>query len=132
MDSLLKHILTYDGNKRISQDSFAPPKVSIDEVSDMLNKLDRSKATGPDNLPARFENDTAEQLAPSIAHIINISIQVDKVLQDLKFSKVISLYKRGIKTDAGNYRPFSVLLYQRYYRVVCEQVYQFFQNKKLL
>ena len=41
----------------------------------MLKSIDRYKATGLDNIPARFENDAADQIASSITHIVNIAIQ---------------------------------------------------------
>jgi len=74
-----------------------------------LRSIDRYNATGLDNIPARFVNDAAEQISPSITHIGNISIQQGKEPQDLKFAKVTPLYKKGSKTDSGNYRPVSVL-----------------------
>jgi len=62
-----------------------------DPLQHMLSSIDRSKATGLDNIPARFVKDAAEKIAPSITHIINISIQQGKVPQELKFAKVIPL-----------------------------------------
>ena len=60
----------------------------------MLKSIDRYKATGLDNIPARFENDAADQTASSITHIVNIVIQQGKVPQDLIFAKVAPFYKK--------------------------------------
>ena len=70
--------------------------VNVEDVGTMLRKY---MATGLDNIPARFVNDAAEQIAPSITHIVNISIQQGKVPQDLKFAKVTPLYKNVVKQN---------------------------------
>lgn len=54
--------------------------------------------------------------------------------QNLKFAKVIPLYKKGSKTNVGNY---SCVLFLRLIsmvvtrKVVYDQVYEYIQNKKV-
>ena len=65
----------------------------------MISNIDKSKATGLDNLPVRFVSDAAEQISPSIAHIINISICQGIVPNELKFDRVIPLHKKVASPD---------------------------------
>jgi hypothetical protein len=47
--------------------------VKVAKIGSMLAELKCSKATGLDNIPAKFLKDSAEQIAPCITHIINLS-----------------------------------------------------------
>ena len=44
-----------------------------------------------------------------ISHIINISILTEVVPEGFKSAKVIPLFKKGSRLEAGNYRPVSIL-----------------------
>ena len=88
-----EHILNFYQNKGIKWDSFALSVVDEDKIRKMLSNIDKSKATGLDNLPARFASDAAEQMAPSIANIINISICQGILPNELKFARVIPIQK---------------------------------------
>lgn len=79
VDSSVNNIFSPTIGIKGSLKTFSLSTVSIDRVSNKLRKLDRSTAIGLDNLQARFVNNAAEQIAPSISHIINISIQLGKV-----------------------------------------------------
>ena len=129
-----QHIFSFYRKKGITLDSFALSVEGEDKICKMLSAIDRTKATGLDNLPARFVSDAAEQIAPSITHIINLSLRLGTVPQEMKYARVIPLYKKGSKSDAGNYRPVSVLsiVSKVMERVVYDQVYEYIQNKQLL
>jgi len=128
-----QHIIDFYRNKGVTQDTFALSTVEVEDVCKMLREVNRSKATGLDNLPARFVSDAAEQIAPSISHIINISILQGKVPNELKLAKVTPLYKKGSKTETGNYRPVSVLsiISKVLERVVYNQIYEYIQINDL-
>ena len=66
--------------------------VEVDDICNMLSDVDSSKAIF-------VMKDAAEIIAPSIAHIINISIQYGKVPNEFKFAKVIPLYKKVVKLN---------------------------------
>ena len=69
-----------------------------------LKELDHSKATGLDNIPARFLKDAAVIITPHVTHIVNLSIELGCFRSELKLARAISLYKKGIKLDHGNYQ----------------------------
>ncbi|XP_060780219.1 uncharacterized protein LOC132888186 isoform X2 [Neoarius graeffei] len=64
------HINNFYKTFGVQQDAFALSTIEVFEVRKMLRTLDSSKATGLDNIPARFVIDAAELIAPSITHII--------------------------------------------------------------
>ena len=53
--------------------------------------------------------DCAHELAPHIAHNINLSLKYAIIPTDMKTAKVTPIYKDGEKCQFTNYRPISVL-----------------------
>ena len=74
-----------------------------------LVKLNSSKSTGLDELPARFIEDGAKVLKIPITCIVNLSISTSTVPEDMKIARVKPLYKKNSSLEAGNYRPVSIL-----------------------
>jgi hypothetical protein len=70
--------------------------VSVDEdfIFKELSKLNISKSTGLDNIPAKFLRDGAETLKAPITYLINLSITSGSVPSELKMAKVTPLYKK--------------------------------------
>ena len=75
----------------------------------MLKGLSPRKATGLDDLPARFIRDGAEGIAYPISNIFNLSLKKSAVPDEMKTARVILLYKKNSKLEPGNYRPVSIL-----------------------
>ena len=75
----------------------------------MLKGLSPRKATGLDDLPARFILDGAKGIAYPISYIINLSLKTGVVPDEMKTARVIPLYKKNSKLEPGNYRPVSIL-----------------------
>ena len=83
--------------------------VPVREVNSHLKKLKRKKATGLDNLPAKFLRDTADSIASPLTHIINLSLQSSVIPNDFKSGRVLPLFKSGSVSDTDNYRPITIL-----------------------
>ncbi|CAB1326088.1 unnamed protein product, partial [Coregonus sp. 'balchen'] len=49
-------------------------------VAKILKDLEKQKATGLNNIPARFLSDAADRIGPYVTHIINLSIQHGKLI----------------------------------------------------
>jgi len=66
--------------------------------------------------------------------LIYIYIQTGNIPDDLKMARVVPIHKKNIKTDAGNYRPISVLsIISKYFkRVVFNQLNKFLIEQHLL
>ena len=78
--------------------------LSETEVCEMLKGLSPRKATGLDDLPARFFRDGAEGITYPISYIINLSLK-----QVLFQMKCHSFIQKNSKLEPCNYRPVSVL-----------------------
>ena len=74
-------------DKGVSPNSFSLNPVTIDNVCKMLKGLNSTKATGLDNIPARFVNDAADNISNPLTHMINLSLHHGKVPDDLKYAR---------------------------------------------
>ena len=74
----------------------------------MLEGLDASKATGPDQIPPRVLKELATTLAPILTDIFNRSYRTGVCPDEWREANVVPAYKKGKKTLAENYRPISL------------------------
>ena len=97
-------------------------------------KLNPSKSTGTDNIPARFVKDAASVFKKPIGHIINLPIEKNVVPKDLKNAQVVPLFKKNKRSEVGNYRPVSVLsvVSKILERAVYTQLEDYLAKKRLL
>ena len=112
--------------------SFTP--VSQEHVHKMLIGLNSHKATGLDGMPARFIIDSADIICKPLCHIVNLSIQSGEFPCDIKKAKITPIYKKKAKTEAGNYRPVSVLstISKIIEKIACEQLTEYLDSNRLL
>ena len=75
----------------------------------VIRSIDQSKAAGYDSIPARLLVHAVDYICEPLTHICNLSITTGIFPKDLKIARVIPIYKKGIKTSPGNYRPISIL-----------------------
>ena len=73
-------------------------------------------------------------LAPSLRHIINLSLESGRFPSSWKCAKVTSLFKQGDRTDKDNYRPISILptVSKVIERAVHSQLYDYLSLNNLL
>ena len=70
------------------------------------NSLPLNKACGLDGISCCS---AIAIVAPSLTHIINLSITTAIFPDEWKLARVSPIYKEGVKSDPNNYRPISVL-----------------------
>jgi len=102
-------VKNYYVDKGVVEDTFKLSSVSEDEVFKLLKNINVGKATGLDNLPAKFIRDGGPVIGSAFSHIINLSFYHGSLPNDLKSARVVPLYKKNSKTEPGNYRPVSIL-----------------------
>ncbi|CAB3992988.1 Hypothetical predicted protein, partial [Paramuricea clavata] len=83
--------------------------LTVEEVQAVLETLDVTKATGPDNVPARLLKETAPVISTSLCTLFNKSLSQGALPEDWKIANIIPVYKKGEKEYAENYRPISLL-----------------------
>ena len=88
-------------------------KLHLDEVSEEFIEKEllqlNLKGTGLDGISPKFLKDGASILKVPITHIVNLSITSGIVPNDLKFARVMPLFKKNNSTEVSNYRPVSIL-----------------------
>ena len=82
--------------------------ITVNGTQKLLQNLDPTKATGPDEIPARILKQYAPEFAPHLAYIFNISLTRGEVPTDWRQANVIPIFKKGEKYLASNYRPVSL------------------------
>ena len=85
------------------------PLLTLTFVRRQLQSLDTSKATGLDELSAKFLKKSTDIIAEPLTKIFNLSISTGIFPENFKKAKDIPGFKKGEKSDKSNYRPISVL-----------------------
>ena len=108
--------------------------VTHETVLEVLKKIDVEKASGIDNINAKFLKDGAEFLASPLAQLCNLSIKTSSFPDKCKTAKLFPLYKKGCKTDPKNYRPISLLplISKIIETVIKDQTQTFLENNNIL
>ena len=89
--------------------SFVLSPVSRHFILQQLLALDPKKSTGLDDLLPKLLHDGANVILEPLSHIVNISITTETVPDGMKRARVVPLFKKGLRLEAGNDRPVSVL-----------------------
>ena len=77
-------------------------------VFKLLDKIDVSKASGPDCFPGRILQNLARELAPVLHYIFDQSLNSGDLPADWTLANVAPIFKKGSKLQAVNYRPVSL------------------------
>ena len=102
-DSGFAHFLC---NQVKSSIYFDPPR--INEVMNLINSLNLSKAVGHDNIAPYFLRVASNILAPALCYFFDNAIQFGVFSRNCKIAKIIPLFKAG-KKEVNNYHPISIL-----------------------
>ena len=114
--------------------TFSFKKIQEKEVFELINKLDKTKATGLDKIPCKILKLAANVVVPSLTLIFNQSIISGVFPREWQSARVTPIFKKGIKTDPENYRPISVLpvVAKIFEKLVFNQFYEYLNNNSLL
>ena len=80
----------------------------LEDIKLRLNKLIVNKSPGPDMLHPRLLYETREQIAYPLKQIFECSYKTKQLPADWKSANISAIYKKGKKSDVGNYRPVSL------------------------
>ena len=61
-------------NKHVTEDMFSKANVTVGHVSKILHSMSSSKASGLDEIPAKYLKDGSSVISKLLTHIINLSI----------------------------------------------------------
>ena len=98
--------------------------------NNLLENMDKKKATGYDNIPPKILKVAADELAFPITNLINLSIEASCFTSNLKKSELYPLFKAKDSLLSENYRPLSILpsISKVFEKVFNQQFYQYFTH----
>ena len=82
---------------------------SENEIIDIINKLNPSKAPRYDDIPTKLIKAAKFSFAPFLNNIFNSCLNNGLYPDELKIARVIPLHKGGSNSELKNYRPISIL-----------------------
>ena len=128
------HVVEFYRNKHVTEDMFSLANATVGQVSNILHSMSSSRATGLDEIPAKYLKDGSSVISKLLTHIINLSITTGSIPDDLKMARIVPLYKKNSQTNVGNYRPISVLsvLSKVFEKVVFMQLSDYLSENRLL
>ena len=83
-------------------------EITVEEVKKRLKSLNPAKAQGPDEIPAKVLKELSEELSIPLCILFKKSLSESTIPSDWKTATVIPIFKKGSKTNPGNYRPVSL------------------------
>ena len=81
--------------------------ISSAGVAKLLSDIKPFKASGPDDILAYLLKEIAFQIAPSLAMVVQASLNQCKLAADWKVAHVVPVFEKGDKSLPHNYRPIS-------------------------
>lgn len=94
-------------NKPVSH-VFMNNPITEEEVMNILDRIDTSKAMGPDGVHPKVIKEARDVLCKPITMLFNKSLSSGVVPNTWKTGNITALFKKGEKSDPGNYRPVSL------------------------
>ena len=83
-------------------------RIEEEEISKILTSLNAWKAMGPDGIHPAVLKNCSNEVATPLRKIFQSSIDQGKLPTDWKRANVTPIFKKGLRTEASNYRPVSL------------------------
>ena len=119
-------------NKMTSMDNpkFSFRFVSLNEILNKVNKLNRKKASQTTDIPVKIIKENKDVVSFYVFHNFNNALSSCSFPTAWKYADVQPVFKKDDKTDKENYRPISILpnLSKVYERLMYDQMYPFFDQ----
>ena len=81
----------------------------LSELEDIVKRLKKNKASGPDEVPMEFFKWLDESNLGRVLELLNFWWENNIFPEDKLKAYVASIYKKGDPKQQGNYRPISLL-----------------------
>jgi len=84
------------------------PTFEYDDIRDRLINLNVNKSPGPDKIHPKILVETAHQISYPLQQLFKCSFDTKQLPADWRCANITPLYKKGSRTEIGNYRPVSL------------------------
>ena len=81
----------------------------VAEVAETLHSLDPNKACDPDGIPCRLLTKVADEIAPSLCKLFNLSLSLGIIPTNWKLANITPVHKKDDPTLLCNFRPIFLL-----------------------
>jgi Reverse transcriptase (RNA-dependent DNA polymerase) len=82
--------------------------ITTGKVKKQIKILKKYSAAGPDDITGQLLKECSEEISPVLAMLYRKSMNQCKVPEDWKTANFVPIFKKGSKSDPGNYRPISL------------------------
>ena len=96
-----------------------------EELLKKLSKLNPAKSQGPDGLHPRVLRECAESIVDPLLILFKQSLQLGQVPSSWKQGNITPIFKKGKRTQVGNYRPVSLTS-------VCGKILEYFVRSSIV
>ena len=79
------------------------------QVQELIKSINTNKSSGLDGISSRVLKDAFTVLIPQLVFMFNLLLSSGAFPDEWKVATVVPLYKGGVKSFKGNYRPISLL-----------------------
>ncbi|CAL4211378.1 unnamed protein product, partial [Meganyctiphanes norvegica] len=83
-------------------------EVTPEMVKEKLERLNKYKSCGPDNIHPHMLKETASSVCFPLSMIFEESLQTGETPDDWRKANVTPIFKKGDRNDPANYRPVSL------------------------
>ena len=102
-------------------------------ITKLLSELNVDKAPGPDELPNLLLKNAAKEISPFLTDIFEHSIRTGKSPDEWVEANVASVFKKGDRHTASNYRPISLtcVCAKLLKHIICKNIMTHFTKNKI-
>ncbi len=116
------------------KNDFCFKNINVSELFDTLAQIKTKKSLGIDGISIKLLKAAGDIVLDSLGTIFNLSLQTAIYPDDWKLAKVSPIFKDGVKTECGNYRPISVIsiIAKLFEKLVCNQLKTYMMNNNII
>lgn len=118
---------------RLANSIYLEP-VDAFETFKITMSLRNTNSAGYDEINTKLIKQNLRHFIEPLTHIINLSLEHGVFPEILKYSVVKPLFKKGLKSDTGNYRPITLVpIFSKIFeRTMSQRVMKFLEKKYVL
>ena len=83
-------------------------EITREKVCNKLSQIQENKSPGPDGIHPKILKEMANVLDNPLTILFNKSLKEGRLPNEWKCANVVSIFKKGSRLEAGNYRPISL------------------------